>query len=334
MTMQPSGDDAAVSHVSTGRLPSGHRIKALLEEAYERFKDNDQGACSQVYPALAAVPRELFGICVVATSGAVHAVGDAGYECAAMGVSKPFVFALICQRLGPEQARARLGVNNTGLPADSVAAVERSRDGRTNPMVDAGAIATTSLAPGASSDARWQFIRDGLSRFAGRTLPLNHDVYAAAMRASDAIRGVARLMRSRSLLDLDPSEAIDLYSKQCAVNVTAKDLAVMGATLADGGVNPVTGERVIDTAACHCTLAVMATAGLYEISGDWLCQVGFPGASGIGGAMVGVSPGKGALGTFAPPLDDAGHSVKGGVVAQFLSQRLGMDLFASKTALG
>jgi glutaminase len=152
--MQPSGDDVAVPYVSTGRLPSGHRIKALLEEAYELFKGNDQGACSRVYPVLAAVPRELFGICVVATNGAVHDVGDAGYECAAMGVSKPFVFALICQRLGPDEARAKLGVNSTGLPVDSVAALERSADGRTNAMVDPGAIATTSLAPGPSPDAR------------------------------------------------------------------------------------------------------------------------------------------------------------------------------------
>jgi glutaminase len=201
-------------------------------------------------------------------------------------------------------------------------------------MVDAGAIATTSLTPGASPDARWRFIRDGLSRFAGRTLPLNHEVYVSATRTNEAIRSLAVLMRRRRLLDHDPSEAIDLFTKQCALNVSAKDLAVMGATLADGGVNPVTGERVIDAAACHCTLAVMATAGLYEVSGDWLCQVGFPGASGIGGGMVGVSSGKGGLGTFAPPLDDSGHSVKGQVVARFLSQRLGMDLFASKTARG
>jgi glutaminase len=330
MTTQPSGDDAAVSYVSTGRLPSGHRIEALLEEAYGRFRTNDQGACSQVHPALAAVPPELFGIAIVATSGAVHAVGEAGCEFAAMGVSRPFVFALVCQLLGPDGARTKLGVNSTGLPVDSVAAVERGADGRTNPMVDAGSLATTSLVPGASLDARWRLLQDGLSRFAGRTLALDDPLYASAMRTDDAAGGLARLMRTRGLLEIDPAEVIDLYAKQHAVRVNAKDLAVMGATLANGGINPVTGERVVDAAACHCTLAVMTTAGLYQTSGDWLCQVGFPGASGVGGGIVGVSPSKGGLGTFAPRLDEAGNSVKGQLVARFLSRRLGMDLFASK----
>ena len=128
----------------------------------------------------------------------------------------------------------------------------------------------------------------------------------------------------------DPLEATDLYTRQCCLDVSAKDLAVMGATLADGGVNPVTKERVIDPATCHYTLAVMATAGLYETSGDWLFDIGLPGKSGIGGGIVTVSPGKGGLGTFAPPLDAAGNSVKGQLVAKFLSQRLGMDLFVSR----
>jgi glutaminase len=129
---------------------------------------------------------------------------------------------------------------------------------------------------------------------------------------------------------MDPAEATDLYTKQCSLNVSARDLAVMGATLADGGVNPITKERVVDASVCHYALAVMATAGLYETSGDWLYHIGLPGKSGIGGGIVTVSPGKSGLGTFAPPLDAAGNSVKGQLVAQFLSQRLGMDLFVSQ----
>ena len=328
MTVQPDSD-AAAPYISTGHLPSGHRIEALLDDAYERFRANQEGVVSHVYPALAAVPPGLFGISVVATSGAIHAVGDAGHPFAIMSVSKPFVFALVCQRLGAELAREKLGVNSTGLPFNSLAAVERS-DGRTNPMVNAGAIATTSLVPGTSAAARWQFIRDGLSRFAGRTLRLNDDVHASAMLTNDRNHTLARLLRSYGRIDLDPSEAIDLYTKQCSLAVNAKDLAVMGATLADGGVNPVTRERVIDAESCHRTLAVMATAGMYETSGDWLYDVGLPGKSGISGGIVTVSPGKGGLGTFAPPLDQTGNSVKGQLVARFLSQWLGMDLFASK----
>ena len=137
------------------------------------------------------------------------------------------------------------------------------------------------------------------------------------------------MLQSCGRLYTDPSEALDLYTRQCSLRVSATDLAVMGATLADGGVNPLTAERVIGAASCRCALAVMSTAGLYETSGDWLYEVGLPGKSGIGGGIVTVSPGKGGLGTFAPLLDDAGNSVKGQLVARFLSRRLGLDLFSS-----
>ena len=152
-------------------------------------------------------------------------------------------------------------------------------------------------------------------------------------RPTYRITSIARLLQSWQRIYFDPAEATDLYTQQSSINVSARDLAVMGATLADGGVNPNTKERVLDPAICHYTLAVMATAGLYETSGDWLYDIGVPGKSGIGGGIVAVAPGKGGLGTFAPPLDTAGNSVKGQLVARFLSQRLGMDLFASRPAV-
>jgi glutaminase len=305
-------------------------VGSLVAEAYERYKSNTDGQNSQVYPALARVPGHLFGICEVGTNGAVYAIGDSDYEFTIMSVSKPFIFALACEVLGHEQVREKVGANATGLAFNSLAAIEQSPDGRTNPMVNAGAIATTSLVPGATPDAKWRFIRDGLSRFAGRTLWLNAEVYASASETNFRNQGIARLLQSFGRIYADPAQATDLYTKQCSLNVSAKDLAVMGATLADGGVNPLTKERVVDPSVCHYALAVMATAGLYETSGDWLYDIGLPGKSGIGGGIVAVSPGKGGLGTFAPPLDTAGNSVKGQLVAKFLSQRLGMDLFASK----
>jgi len=317
-------------YVSTGHLPSPEFITALVSEAYQRFKSTTDGINSNVYPALASVARELFGICLVGTSGNVYAVGDTNHEFSVMSVSKPFVFALVCQQLGAEQARDKLGANATGLPFNSLAAVERSADGRTNPMVNAGAIATTSLVPGSTVDAKWQFIFEGLCKFAGRELSLNKEVYASASETNYRNQGIARLLQSFGRIYCDPAQATDLYTKQCSLNVSAKDLAVMGATLADGGVNPLTKERVVDAMVCHYALAAMTTAGLYETSGDWLYDIGLPGKSGIGGGIVTVSPGKGGLGTFAPPLDSAGNSVKGQLVGKFLSQRLGMDLFVSK----
>jgi glutaminase len=329
MTSLAKTDDAGAAYVSTGHLPSPDRVKALVAEAYERFKSNSEGQNSQVYPALARVPSNLFGICVVGTSGNVYAAGDSGREFTIMSVSKPFLFALVCEILGPEQVREKIGVNATGRAFNSLEGVERF-EGRTNPMVNSGAIATTSLVPGASPAAKWKFIHEGLSRFAGRTLPLNDEVYASASETNYRNQSIARLLQSYGRIYTDPAEATDLYTRQCSLNVSAQDLAVMGATLADGGVNPVTRERVVGPAVCHYALAVMTTAGLYETSGDWLYDIGLPGKSGIGGGIVTVSPGKGGLGTFAPPLDQAGNSVKGQLVAKFLSQRLGMDLFVSK----
>jgi len=316
--------------VSTGELPPPELVRSLVAEAYERYKTNAEGASSRVYPALARVPNDLFGVCVAGTSGNVYSGGDADYEFSIMSVSKPFVFALVCQLLGAELARERIGVNGTGLPFDSLTAVEQSVDGRTNPMVNAGAIATTSLVPGETAEARWRFVHEGLSRFAGRTLGLNDEVYESASKTNSRNQSIARLLRSYDRIYNDPAESIDLYTRQCSLNVSARDLAVMGATLADGGVNPVSGERVIDAATCRHTLAVMTTAGLYETSGDWLFDIGLPGKSGIGGGIVTVAPGKGGLGTFAPPLDAAGNSVKGQLAAAFLSRRLGLDLFASE----
>jgi glutaminase len=318
------------AYVSTGHLPPQQEIEELVEEAYARFKSNKDGKNSQVYPALAKVPSELFGICIVGTSGNVYAIGDSDYEFTIMSVSKPFIFALVCEEIGVEEARQKLGVNATGMAFNSLAGIERSPDGRSNPMVNSGAIATTSLVPGGNLEARWKFIHDGLSRFAGRKLPLNDEVYASASATNFRNQAIARMLQSYGRIYIDPADAVDLYTKQCALNVSAKDLAVMGATLADGGVNPITKERVVDPSVCHYALAVMTTAGLYETSGDWLFDIGLPGKSGIGGGIVTVSPGKGGLGTFAPPLDAAGNSVKGQLAAKFLSQELGMDLFASQ----
>ena len=321
-------DDAP--YVSTGRLPSPEQVRRSVDEAYERYQTVPGGEVSRLYPALAGVPAGLFGICAVGTSGSLYAAGDAGHGFAVMSVAKPFVFALICQALGPEEARRRVGVNATGLAFNSLAAVERGQDGRTNPMVNAGAIATTSLAPGATAEARWAFLLDGLSRFAGRSLALDEEVYASASATNHRNRRIAGLLADHGRLWCDPAEAVDRYTRQSSLRVSATELAVMGATLADGGVNPLTREQVVDAAVCHFTLAVMTTAGLYETSGDWLYDVGVPGKSGISGGIVVVAPGKGALATFAPPLDGFGNSVKGQLAARFLSRRLGLSLFVSE----
>jgi glutaminase len=209
-------------------------------------------------------------------------------------------------------------------------AIELNEERTMNPMVNAGAMATTSLVPGSAFEDRWEFIREGLSRFAGRPLELDPGVYASESGTNLRNQGIAHLLQSYGRLYADPDETTDLYTRQCSLLVSATDLAVMGATLAGGGVNPLTGEPVIEAFHCKHVLAAMATAGLYEHSGDWLYQVGLPGKSGVSGGIVTISPGKGGLGTFSPPLDEAGNSVRGQRVTRYVSEKLGLNIFASK----
>ena len=318
------------SAVSTGHLPAAERVAALVAEAHELYRPIDEGEVADYIPALARASRRLFGLCVVGVNGAVHSAGDSFHEFSIQSISKPFVFALICQEIGAEAARAKIGVNSTGLPFNSVMAIELNADRTMNPMVNAGAIATTSLAPGDTAEAKWTFIQNGLSRFAGRRLALDEEVYRSEAATNLRNRGISKLLEGYGRMYFDALETTDVYTRQCSLNVTVRDLAVMGATLADGGVNPITGEQVIDAAHCKRVLAALATAGLYEQSGDWLYEIGLPGKSGVSGGIVTISPGKGGLGTFAPPLDQAGNSVKGQRATKYLSERLGLNLFASR----
>lgn len=283
-------------------------------------------------PALAAVPPDLFGISLVSAGGVIQEAGDADWVFTIQSLSKPFVFALVCEAFGEDVAREKLGVNGTGLPFDSVMAVELNASRTMNPMVNAGAIAATSLVPGATAEAKWAFIRDGLSRFAGRPLDMDEEIYASEAATNQRNRGMAKLLEGHGRLYWDALEATDIYTRQCALRITTRDLAVMAATLGLGGVNPLTGQRVMSDLHCKRVLAVLATAGLYELSGEWLYEVGLPGKSGVSGGIFTVVPGKGGLGVFAPRLDGAGNSVKGQLVSKFLSERLGLNLFASRPA--
>lgn len=329
--MAPDKDDVLRPdrQVSTGHLPPPDDVRALVAEAHERYRDLDDGEVADYIPALAPTPPDLFAVCVAGVDGGTFAVGDATHPFSIQSISKPFVFALVCQAIGADEARRRLGVNSTGLPFDSVMAVELHPDRLTNPLVNAGAIATTSLVPGATAADKWAAVHDGLSRFAGRPLPLDDAVYTSEAATNLRNRSIAHLLEGYDRLYFDPDEATDVYTRQCSLTVTVEDLAVMGATLADGGVHPRTGERVVDAEVCPPVLAVLATAGLYERSGDWLYDVGLPGKSGVSGGIVTISPGKGGLGTFSPRLDPAGNSVRGAAVTRHLSRALGLDVFAS-----
>lgn len=318
--------------VSTGNLPSSDLVKELINTAFSENKNVTDGKVADYIPALAKVDPNLFGISIVGVNGNVHEVGDTSHTFSIQSISKAFVYALACQEHGHEKVLDIVGVNNTGLAFNSVIAIELNDGHPMNPMVNAGAIATTALIPGTSPNEKWEYILNGLSRFAGRDLTIDNDVYTSEAETNQRNRGIAKLLESYGRIDKDALEIVDVYTKQCSILVNAHDLAVMGATLADGGVNPITKEQVVDVDICRDTLSVMATSGLYERSGEWLFEIGMPGKSGVSGGIVTISPGKGGLGTFSPPLDSAGNSVRGQNVAKYLSKKLGLNVFASQPA--
>lgn len=316
-------------YVSTGRLPGDDRVAEILGACHRDLGGVTEGSVSDVYPVLAQADPSLFGIAVVGVDGHEVAVGDVDVAFALMSVAKPFVFALACERHGVDEVVDRLGANATNRPFNSLGAVEDAPDGRTNPMVNAGAIACTSLL--GRGDQAWTDLLTGLSAFAGRDLALDDEVLASASATNQRNRAIGQLLHAVGLVD-DPDDAVDRYTRQSCLAVTARDLAVMGATLADAGVNPLTGRRVVSADAASRTLAVMSTAGMYERSGEWLVRVGLPAKSGISGGIVTAAPGKGGLGTYSPPLDPAGNSVRGALVAARLSSALGLDLFTADVA--
>lgn len=315
--------------VATGALPGRSAVEQQVIAAHDRSREYDTGDVADYIPALATVDPELFGVCVAQVDGGIHTAGDADVLFSIQSISKAFVYALVCEELGHEAVRERIGVNNTGLAFNSVVAIELNDGHPMNPMVNAGAIATTALMPGGTPDEQWEAVLSGLSRFAGRRLELDRDVYESEAATNQRNRAIARLLESYGRIDLDPLTVVDVYTKQCALLVSARDLAVMGATLADGGVNPMTGERVVSPEVCRDTLSVMASTGLYERSGEWLFEIGLPGKSGVSGGIVTIAPGKGGIGVFSPRLDAAGNSVRGQRATAYLSRALGLNIFAS-----
>lgn len=316
--------------VSTGTLPGWEQVDSLVAASHERNRACQDGAVADYIPVLAQAAPELFGVCVVQVDGGVHVAGDADVEFSIQSISKAFVYALVSEEFGHAAVADLVGVNNTGLAFNSVIAIELNDGHPMNPMVNAGALATTALMPGRTADEQWEAIQTGLSAFAGRELVLDDEVYQSEAATNTRNRAIARLLESYGRVGPDPLEVVDVYTKQCSLRVSARDLAIMGATLADGGVNPVTGERVVSADVCRDTLAILAANGLYERSGEWLFEIGLPGKSGVSGGILTVSPGKAGIGAFSPRLDPAGNSVRGQQATAYLSRALGLNIFASQ----
>jgi glutaminase len=319
----------AVTTISTSKAVAQNltkeNIQKALDEAYAKFKDLKEGKNADYIKELANVDPNIFGIALVTTDGQVYTKGDITSMVSIQSVSKVFTMAKVIEEIGHQAVQDKIGVDATGMRFNSIVAVELQRGKEINPLVNPGAIASSSMINGSDSAAKWKNILDVHSAFAGRQLSLNWPVYVS--EAGDNLRNqaIAHLLYAYNRMYFDPVQSTDIYTKQCAINVNAKDLATMAATLANGGFNPVTKKKIVSPETVKYTLPVMATAGLYDDSGIWFYNSGLPAKSGVGGGLLAVCPGKFGIAVVSPPLDAAGNSVKAQRVIQYVVEQLNVD---------
>jgi glutaminase len=301
---------------------SANEINQALDEAYNKFKALKEGKNADYIKELANVDPNIFGVALVTTDGKVYTKGDITSMVSIQSVSKVFTMAQVVEEQGAQVVEDKIGVDATGMRFNSIVAVEMQKGKEINPLVNPGAIAATSLVKGNDSAAKWKSILQMQSDFAGRPLSLNWPVYVS--EAGDNLRNqaIAHLLKAYGRMYFDPVQSTDIYTKQCAINVNAKDLATMAATLANGGVNPVTRKKIVSAETVMHTLAVMATAGLYDDSGIWFYHAGVPAKSGVGGGLLAVCPGRFGIAVISPPLDEAGNSVKAQKVIRYVVEKL------------
>jgi glutaminase len=320
-----------LASAQTARSPVAPRrelVESVVREAYDKFKTDTNGKNADYIPYLAKVDSKLFGIAIVTTDNQVLTLGDVTYSFSIQSISKVFTLALAMEELGPEKVFEKVGSEPTGRPFNSPLAVVDMATHSGNPLVNAGAIATTSLISGKDADDKWNKILTFYSKAAGEKLVLLDEVYKSEAATNTGNKALSMLLAKYERIYADPFESVDIYTKQCSVGVNAAQLARMGATLANNGINPSTGEQVIKREDIPHILSTMAMAGLYDGSGGWAWHVGLPAKSGVGGGIVAIVPGKGAIAAFAPPLDEAGNSVKAQKVIEYVTQRLNYNLYS------
>lgn len=299
-------------------------LQRFLTSCYEEFKSDDSGAVADYIPELKRANPAHFGVALVTIDGHVYEVGDSAVPFTIQSVSKAFVFALALDLLGEERVSAAIGVEPSGEAFNSIRLTNDNRP--FNPMVNAGAIACSGLIHQATGASAFECIREKLSLFAGRDLGVDDAVHASETLTGNRNRAIAWLLRNYLVVQDDVDAVLDTYFRQCAILVTARDLAVMAGTLANRGINPVTGVQVITPNIVARTLSVMTSSGMYDYAGEWIYRVGIPAKSGVGGGIVAALPSQIGLGTFSPCLDSHGNSVRGLKVCEALSSRFDLHM--------
>jgi glutaminase len=308
--------------------PAVKDFQRLVDAAYAKYKDLKDGKNADYIPILTETPSDLFGVVIVTKDGKVFSAGDVDYIFSIQSVSKPFTAGLVMAEQGPAVLKEKIGVEPTGMAFNSKLALAVYEDS-VNPLVNAGAIAAVSLVKATSEQERWNKVQQNLSDFAGRPLTVLEKVYESEYTTAFGNRGIANLLYNWGRLYSEPEEALRVYTRQCSVGVSARDLGIMGATLANGGVNPLTKKQVMPAGHVPELLAVMATAGFYDESGDWMYTAGLPAKTGVGGGIVAVVPGRFAIAAFSPRLNEAGNSVRSLNAIRDIAGELGVGVFGA-----
>ena len=300
-------------------------FQRYLEQLLEKFEALDDGAVADYIPELSKADPEWFSIVVVTVDGHVYQAGDSRQPFSIQSISKAFTYGIALEDKGEALVAAKVDVEPSGEAFNSIS-LEPVTGRPLNPMINAGAIVSTSLVNGETGEAKISRILDKFAKYAGRSLRVDEAIYLSEKTTGHRNRAIAHLLRNYDVLENDPEEPLDAYFRQCSILVTARDLAVMGATLANDGVNPITGVRALESGRVSSVLSVMATCGMYDYSGNWIHRVGMPAKSGVGGGVVAVLPGQLALAVFSPRLDPKGNSVRGIAVCEALSSEFGLHM--------
>ncbi|PSL49967.1 L-glutaminase [Chitinophaga niastensis] len=304
---------------------------AVINEAYRLYKNEPGGKNADYIPFLAKVNSDMYGIVIITKEGKIFQVGETKFEFGIESIEKVFTLCMAMELFGDSVILQKIGADQTGLPFNSVPAIELNGQKPSNPLVNAGAMATTSLLTSyfGKADA-WSKVNAYFAKFAGRELPVLDELYKSEAATNQHNQAIAMLLKSYGYMYDDPLYACDFYTKQCSYGVNTRDLAIMAGTLANGGVNPITKERLIKEKYVPKVLAIMGTTGLYETTGDWMFKVGLPGKSGVGGGIISVVPGRFAIAVFSPPLDKAGNSVRAQEAIKYISDKLAANIYSGR----
>ena len=305
------------------------QIKAAAQEAYTLYKNNTEGRNADYIPYLANIDKQLFGISICLLDGQIIQYGDTSYQFGIESVSKVHTAILILRQYGAQKVLESIGADATGLPFNSIFAILLENDHPSTPLVNAGAITACSMVqPQGNADKKWEAIVTNITDLSGSAPQLIDELYKSESDTNFNNRSIAWLLKNYNRIYDDPTMSLDLYTRQCSLGITADQLAICGATIANKGVNPVTKREVFDASLSSRITSLIATVGFYEHTGDWLYTSGIPAKSGVGGGVMGTLPGLFGIAAFAPPIDASGNSVKAQESIKYILNRLDLSVFS------